>query len=743
ERTYILEIDTTALFDSPLKRRTAITQRGGVIKWSPTLPWQDSAAYFWRISPDSTEAAVGFAWEGSSFTYIEGSPEGWGQGGYWQWLEGEGEGVTIEENRLFSFDPAGFIITVKCKNLDAQDPPAYIFNFDNPAASVRPWNFMDEGIAVVVGDSLTGAGWINSPGGLYGSVNANSNTRVFGFPTGDPGYRENLIKFLDEVIPPKSYVILFTVLNTISSELSVEDWARDSLIFGKNIFSVLAEEGARLVRSLEDLGAVHYAFMYQKGAGVISEGIASSIQETLTVEGYFPIKGTEGTYETGMAGPVLQWKTFNWQVKEKEVQDIQKLDLIGINQLGEEAILADSLVENSFILNNISASDYPYLKARFYFKDTEQRTSPQIQYCHFLYDGKPEVAVNPINRYNFHADTLQQGEVLHLTYSVESLNTFDLDSLLIQYNIKGPDNEDITTSLRIPLVNGNTALDLSFQQDTKMLMEGNHTLSINVNPEEEQPEQTLINNFFNIPFYINTDKSNPVLNVTFDGQVIMDGDLVSPRPEILISLKDENSYFLLDDTSLLEMRLIYPDGNIETLALNNEQVQFFPAQSETDNEMKIRYTPSFKEDGIYRLAIQGRDRSGNLSGRFSYEVNFEVITKNSISNILNYPNPFSTSTQFVYTLTGQEPHDFRIQIMTVSGRIVREIAKEEIGMMRVGTHRTEFTWNGTDEYGSRLANGVYLYRVIARDVDGKDYEIYENGSNSYFKKGFGKLVILR
>ena len=115
-----------------------------------------------------------------------------------------------------------------------------------------------------------------------------------------------------------------------------------------------------------------------------------------------------------------------------------------------------------------------------------------------------------------------------------------------------------------------------------------------------------------------------------------------------------------------------------------------------------------------------------------------------ISSILNYPNPFSTSTRFVYTLTGNEPPAFfKIQIMTVSGRIVREITQDEIGPLRTGTHTTDYAWDGTDEFGDRLANGVYLYRVTAQKSDGTAFEAIQTGADAFIQKGFGKMVLVR
>ena len=117
-----------------------------------------------------------------------------------------------------------------------------------------------------------------------------------------------------------------------------------------------------------------------------------------------------------------------------------------------------------------------------------------------------------------------------------------------------------------------------------------------------------------------------------------------------------------------------------------------------------------------------------------------------ISNLLNYPNPFTTSTAFVFTVTGSDvPQNIRIQILTITGKIVREITKDELGPIHIGRNITEYKWDGTDMYGAKLANGVYLYRVLT-NLNGKSLDKYKadgDDTDKYFTKGYGKMVILR
>ena len=90
--------------------------------------------------------------------------------------------------------------------------------------------------------------------------------------------------------------------------------------------------------------------------------------------------------------------------------------------------------------------------------------------------------------------------------------------------------------------------------------------------------------------------------------------------------------------------------------------------------------------------------------------------------------------------------------MTISGKVVREITKEELGPIHIGKNISEFDWDGTDSFGDKLANGVYLYRVIVQS-DEKDFKernvsiSNSEGTNTlsekYFKNGIGKMYILR
>ena len=90
--------------------------------------------------------------------------------------------------------------------------------------------------------------------------------------------------------------------------------------------------------------------------------------------------------------------------------------------------------------------------------------------------------------------------------------------------------------------------------------------------------------------------------------------------------------------------------------------------------------------------------------------------------------------------------------MTITGKVVKEITQEELGLINIGRNVTEYEWDGTDKYGDKLANGVYLYKVQVRHngADLKQRKVSISTSegsstlaNKYFKNGLGKMYILR
>jgi flagellar hook assembly protein FlgD len=746
---YIFQIDTTSLFNSTNLQQTILSQKGGLIEWEPSLNWQDSTVYYWRVSVDSTNG-FGYIWDNSSFIYIQESPEGWNQSHYFQYLDDYYENMEIrEENRKFNYLEDVKFIRIQNGVYPAIWPN---INFNNTPYSYIAWNeSTNGGVYIAVMDSITVDPWLNNPPGLYGSRLDNSwayGWGVFPYSTQTEAQREKVINFLQDTIPSGNYIAIYTIQhNTITYE--PEEWAGDSINLSTNLFQVLEGQGATQIRESGTSGAVPYVFIYKKDDPSFTPiEVTGNLDDPLNVVVDIPGIWDSGAIKTLDIGPASSWDKLIWNKSEQEPLDKISLEVFGVREDASKALLVENLSVSDTTLNWISAEEFPNLQLRYSTSDTLHRTTPQLDFWRVLFEGIPDAVINSNKHYLFHNDTLQQGETLNLEFTVENISRYNMDSLLISFLITDETNNIILKEKRYPPLPGNDELIANFSLDTRQLS-GMHSMMIEVNPHNDQSELSHENNVGLLDFYIEKDKRNPLLDVTFDSERILDGDLVSAKPHIIISLLDENKYLPLNDTTQLNILIKRPgEGDVSPIYFSSPFLQFFPAeegQLNQQNKAVVEFDPQFTEDGIYELIIQGEDATGNQSGSLDYKVNFEVITATSLSNILNYPNPFTHSTKFVYTLTGDEPPPyFSIQIMTVSGRIVRTLTQDDLGPLKPGTHQTEFAWNGTDEYGDRLANGVYIYKVTAKDENGQALDKYKNESaDQFFQKGYGKMVILR
>ncbi|MEL7063291.1 MAG: transporter, partial [Bacteroidota bacterium] len=209
----------------------------------------------------------------------------------------------------------------------------------------------------------------------------------------------------------------------------------------------------------------------------------------------------------------------------------------------------------------------------------------------------------------------------------------------------------------------------------------------------------------------------------------------------------------VEDSSAFEV--YFKEGNtasteFERVFINGDpRIEWEPATL-PENKARLFFNPGvetpLQDSTFYTLRVQGRDQKGNAAGKNEsfYEISFQVLGKSTVTQVLNYPNPFSTSTRFVYTLTGAElPELFQIHIYTVTGRLVKIIDLIAEGDVYFGRNITNYAWDGTDEYGDLLANGVYLYRVVTKLPGSESIELIDEQTKDFFNKGWGKMVIIR
>jgi hypothetical protein len=740
---YILEIDTTELYNSPLYAREEIVQGGGLIEWNPGLDFDANTVYYWRISPDSTNTTLGYIWNGSSFIYIPESSPGWNQSHHFQYLRDDFNNIFISEERDMEF--ANTINEVRVQNgvFPSTTPTIVIENVPHDLFNFGAWP--KSGVTIAAFDPVSGESVLNAYPGSHGSVvpgNWATDWRTFPFWTRTQEERESVINFLENIVP-EGYVVIIYTLQTDQLQYDPVAWAEDENTLGKSIFSVLEAQGATRIREILDSGPVPYIFSYRKNntsyaVTEIMGDLESQISTNINILG----RWENGNINSTLIGPASSWDKIVWNLDQLESTDEATLTVYAYDNLQNEFEIITNSQETEIDISDLNDANYPFIKLVFAAEDLKNRTAPNINFWRVFYEGLPEITYDPESFLDFYQDTIDQGEDFRFSVDIRNIKDYDMDSVLVNYLIQDINNNEILLGRREAPLAGKESLRLDFNINSSNFS-GEYLLNVELNPDNDQPEEFHFNNIYLRKFFVREDKTNPILDVTFDGIHIMDGDIISSKPHILASLSDENMHLLIDNIESFELALEYPDGNIWNVPLDHSSLDFMPA-SGPDNVAKLSFSPELDQEGEYKLIIQAKDKSQNFSGSNAYEVNFRVILEQSISNVLNYPNPFSTSTQFVFTLTGSEvPEYFKIQIMTLSGKVVKEITKDELGAVHIGINRTDYKWTGTDDYGDRLANGVYLYRVISRNNEQEHIKRLSTSMDQLFKEGFGKLVIMR
>lgn len=744
ESKYIFEIDTTLTFSSTLLKRGEVIQSGGTIEWKPKVTMSDGTVYYWRVSPDPSNSITGdYVWQDASFIYLPGSSEGWNQNHYYQFLADSLEGnMRFNKERELEFrDVSNYVKIVNNATRGTGERPLYIGNTFGNWGRMWIWEVSEPtvraGIQVAV---LAGKEdyWPNPPGGRAGSHNKYDTPIItHPFSTETPDQRMELISFLRDTVPDGYYVMIYSGQFTPDADYFVDQWEEDKPILGTTIFEVLEEEGLHDMDIWRERGSVPVTFMYRKGyKEVYKENIAESVGQSIETQWEFPRYAQEGEFYSPLVGPANNWSSLTWE-EDLEAGDTTTLQVWGYkSNIAEGELLKSTELSYSVDLSDIDARTYPYIKLALLSTD-QGRTAGNLSYWRVLYEGMPEATL--ISN-SFQSDTLDRGESLIFDFDIKNLSTIDMDSILVKYSIVDANNAEIVKYSRSKALQAKSVNNESFELNTDELS-GDFLFNVEINANAEQREGYYFNNFGVQRFFVRNDNINPSLDITFDGIRIMQGDYVSSTPSILVTLADENRYLLLDDPSAYELLIENVNSKEVTyIDVNDPSVIFTPA-TEGNNKSSIQFEPNL-EDGTYRLVVNAKDASDNFAGRENAEIEFVVDGEAKISNVLNYPNPFSTSTQFVFTITGQVPDQMSIQIMTMSGKIVREISKEELGPIHIGINRSNYKWDGRDEYGSKLGNGVYLYRVIT-NLDGEKVKGLDTQTGDYFEEGFGKMVIMR
>lgn len=748
ERSFDLEVDTEPTFDSPNWRQFTISGelllKNSVDFSQFSLP--DSSAIYWRTRLSDPTAEENNMWVTSTFTIVNAIPEGWGQYEPAQLDDSSVQGVEYNETS----GQWEFIQTVTPIDVSTfgADHPTFIY--EDIEAIVGGIDFMVSSNANFVcrQNTLNAIAFDKESGDPYRPISTNTPDRnnsevcgrgpqrIYNF-TEEDLQTNNRLQILLDNMENGDQIVLFSIGN-----ITYSDW-NAPLRATLNAVGV----STATIDNLADGQAI--IFFGQKGATpgaaveIVTDGSITPVtQQSIGLEAEASGSFSSGTFQTDRIGPAKDWTSFSFNLSE-ENNDSYSINVIGIDQNGMEVNLPEFERgrAETIDVSMVDSQVYPELKLQFSFSDDVDLTPPQLNFWELNYQLPPDGILLSENK---EISSYQEGEIIDRPLAFHNFSEDDFtDSLDVELRLvnQNSGNSQVNTiKIAPPTAGDSTAFTSSF---SSIGYGGMNSLIVNVSANENEAYDFNNRLILMDKVEVEADETNPILDVTFDGNHILDGDIVSPTPTISVRVRDSNPYLFKDDTLGITLSIKLPgEGNtFQRINFSNPALTFTGA-SETQ-DMEINYVPDQLENGIYGLRVNARDETGNETGTEPYEVNFEIVNESTVTHFYPYPNPFSTSCRFVFTLTGNEiPDQIKIQVLTVSGRVVREITQDQIGPVRIGNNITEYAWDGTDDYGDQLANGVYFYRVFLNS-NGQAVDQRATSADRAFKNGFGKLYILR
>ncbi len=208
-----------------------------------------------------------------------------------------------------------------------------------------------------------------------------------------------------------------------------------------------------------------------------------------------------------------------------------------------------------------------------------------------------------------------------------------------------------------------------------------------------------------------SDAQGPDIELFLNEESFVNGGTTDQTPVLMANLFDENGINTVGNGIGHDLVAII-DGNLENPIVLND---YYSANLDSYQSGKLRFNLSELSTGKHTLTLKVWDVNNNLS-QSSIEFYVQLDQTVALNHVLNYPNPFTTHTEFFFEHNQVcSELDVQIQVMTVSGKLVRSINQ----MVKTEGFRSQgIPWDGRDDFGDQLAKGVYIYTIKVRTPDG-------------------------
>lgn len=215
------------------------------------------------------------------------------------------------------------------------------------------------------------------------------------------------------------------------------------------------------------------------------------------------------------------------------------------------------------------------------------------------------------------------------------------------------------------------------------------------------------------------DTQGPEMTIFLNDENFAPGGITGENPLLIVKVNDQHGVNTVGNGIGHNITATLTSENeTQKIDLN----EYYESKLDSYQEGEIQYPLTKLTPGNYKLSVKAWDVLNNSSEKTT---EFTVLDSKefSIDRVYNYPNPFTTTTgfQFEHNRPGDQL-DVMVQIFTVSGKLVKTIQQN---IPVAGSRVSNIGWDAKDEYGDKLARGVYVYRMKVKSSDGTIADKYQ------------------
>ncbi|MBU0581023.1 MAG: hypothetical protein KKA19_07580 [Candidatus Margulisbacteria bacterium] len=206
------------------------------------------------------------------------------------------------------------------------------------------------------------------------------------------------------------------------------------------------------------------------------------------------------------------------------------------------------------------------------------------------------------------------------------------------------------------------------------------------------------------------------------GQVVIDGKVgiradqyVNKKPEVVVPISDElglyNISWSIHNTTT---RVTVDQQTIPLYGVASASFIINPVRDYTYPDQVFSYLQKDLEPGKYQLKLHLENLSGT-SVNYTSAI-FEVGAQFDFNTLILGPNPYDPNNGFLYIYCNiSTPSKVKAAIFSIAGEKLWE-ANEQF------TSAGKLTWNGKDDFGQTVANGIYICYVQVTDLNSNKRE---------------------